>query len=344
MKALRKLQAGYGNMDYIKVEKPLSLNQDELLIKVTYTGICGTDIHAYKGEYNKVIPLTLGHEFVGIVAKVGSCVSSFSIGDRIVSETTFETCGTCHYCYEESYNLCSKRKGIGTQVDGSFANFVIAKAKRCHHVPYEIDDKSAAMLEPLACCIHAINEKTTVKAAEKIAIFGPGPIGMLMALVLMSLRAEVILIGVDKDNHRLELAKQLSIPHVINSQKQNLYAEIEKLTNKNGVDQVIECSGNIFALNDAFKIVKKKGKIIQEGLFAEDKNTINMSLLINKEIMYIGSRTQKPSSWKTAIEWLTERRLNIAPIVTQIFSLEDWEKAFELAMTGNELKILLKPD
>ncbi|MBP2100511.1 zinc-binding dehydrogenase [Enterococcus rivorum] len=342
MYALRKIAAGSGNMLYSKVSEPVP-KEKEVKIRVLFTGICGSDLHAFKGEYNKVIPLTLGHEFVGEVVAVGKDVSKIGVGTIVSSETTFEVCEKCEYCLAEEYNLCSSRKGLGTQIDGSFAEYLIAKEDRCHVIPASVEPKIAALLEPLACCVHAAVEKTTVEPHEKIAVFGPGPIGLIMSLVLKAYGAEVILIGISKDEQRLALAKNMGIDYVINSQKSDLLAQINQLTEKQGVSQVFECSGSIQAVHSAFKIVRKKGKVIQEGLFSQDMNAIDMSLFIHKEIDYLGSRTQKPSSWKTALHLLETHKINLEPVISKIMPLRDWEQAFALAMSAEELKILMVP-
>lgn len=342
MKALRKISKGYGNMLYCSVPEPIP-RQDEVKIKVLFTGICGSDIHALKGEYNKVIPLTLGHEFVGEIVAVGEGVSKLKIGEVVSSETSFEVCEKCVYCLSEEYNLCSSRKGIGTQIDGSFAEYLLAKEERCHVIPASIDLKNAALLEPLACCVHATNEKTTIRTGEKIAVFGPGPIGIILSLLLKAYGAEVILIGIEKDLPRLALAKKIGIDHTINSHATNLVDKINQLTRNHGVSQVFECSGSIHAVNSALMILQKKGKLIQEGLFSQEMNAINMSLLIHKEIEYIGSRTQKPSSWKTALELLTTNQIDLTPVISKIMPLSDWDTAFQLAASARELKILMVP-
>lgn len=342
MKALRKLAEGYNQMALTDVGEIIPA-KNELKLQVLYTGICGSDIHGFKGEYNKQIPLTLGHEFVGEVVEAGENASLYKEGDILVSETTFETCEKCTYCKQQEYNLCSHRKGLGTQVDGSFAEFVLVKEARCHPIPPEIDLKVAAMLEPLACCIHAVKEKTEVSPTEKIAVFGPGPIGALLSAVLVSLDIEVLLIGTARDKKRLALVKELGVTHTLVVQEDDVEAFVEDWTNGIGADQVFECSGSIHAVHQAMKIIKKKGILIQEGLFATTMNAINMDHLIHKEICYIGSRTQKPSSWQLAIEWLLETKMDLLPIVSAVLPLEDWEEAFRLAMTGEELKVLMQP-
>lgn len=342
MNSLRKIASGCGHMLYSQISEPIP-KENEVKIRVLFTGICGSDLHAYKGEYNKVIPLTLGHEFVGEVVAIGAGVSKIFLGDIISSETTFEVCEKCQYCLAAEYNLCANRKGIGTQIDGSFAEYLIAKADRCHVIPASIDPKIAALLEPLACCVHAATEKTTLHKGEKIAIFGPGPIGLIMALLLKAYEVEVILIGIAKDQQRLALANSLGIDYTINSQATDLLAEIQQITKNQGVTKVFECSGSIHALHSAFEIVQKKGTIIQEGLFQKNMNAIDLDLLIHKEIQYLGSRTQKPSSWKTALHLLETKKLNLAPVISTIMPLSEWETAFHLALSAEALKILLVP-
>ncbi len=170
---------------------------------------------------------------------------------------------------KKEFNLCSHRKGLGTQVDGSFATFVSVKAERCHHLPDSLPNEVAAPIGA-TCLPHPCrNGKTTIKAGEKIAVFGPGPIGVLLALVVKSLGSEVTLIGITKDASRLAKAQELGIEHVIDSQTTELKALIKEATNDLGFDQVFECSGSPQALQQALELVKKKGTVIQEGLFAK---------------------------------------------------------------------------
>ncbi len=342
MKALRKTNLGYNQMRYTNVVTP-DLKEDEVKVQVLFTGICGSDIHNFKGEYTKVTPLTLGHEFSGEIVEVGENVERLQVGDIVSSETTFEVCGKCPYCLKEEYNLCSQRKGLGTQIDGSFAEYVITKASRCHKIPANITPQVAAMLEPLACCVHAVMEKTVIQSGETIAVFGPGPIGLLMSLVLKTYQVTVILIGITQDQKRLQLASSLGIDHVIDSQTSDLASKVASLTDNLGVDYVFECSGSAVALRQAFQISKKQGTVVQEGLFAKDMIPIDMSLLIHKEIQYIGSRTQKPSSWLKSLDLLESEKIDLTPLVSAVYPLAEWEQAFQKVMAGDDIKVLLQP-
>lgn len=329
-------------MDLLDVEEP-EVSGDLVKIKVAFTGICGSDIHTFKGEYkNPKTPVTLGHEFSGEVIEVGPEVTKFLVGDRVTSETTFETCGECIYCQEKDYNLCAHRKGIGTQVNGSFAPYVVSREESCHHLPENVTFQAAALTEPLACCVHAALEKTTVTSEDMVLIFGPGPIGLLLAQVVKAQGATVILAGITKDKPRLTLGKELGMDYIVDTQAEDLSAVIMKVTNGYGADKVFDCSGAVPAVNEGLALTKKKGTFVQVGLFAEQKNKIDEEAIIQREIEYIGSRSQKPSSWEKALDLLAQGAIDADKMITKIYPLEDWRDAFETVMAGNDIKVLVQ--
>lgn len=329
-------------MDLLDVEEP-EVSGDLVKIKVAFTGICGSDIHTFKGEYkNPKTPVTLGHEFSGEVIEVGPEVTKFLVGDRVTSETTFETCGECIYCQEKDYNLCAHRKGIGTQVNGSFAPYVVSREESCHHLPENVTFQAAALTEPLACCVHAALEKTTVTCEDTVLIFGPGPIGLLLAQVVKAQGATVILAGITKDKPRLTLGKELGMDYIVDTQAEDLSAVIMKVTNGYGADKVFDCSGAVPAVNEGLALTKKKGTFVQVGLFAEQKNKIDEEAIIQREIEYIGSRSQKPSSWEKALDLLAQGAIDADKMITKIYPLEDWRDAFETVMAGNDIKVLVQ--
>ncbi|MGA9287631.1 MAG: alcohol dehydrogenase catalytic domain-containing protein, partial [Anaerobacillus sp.] len=190
MKALVKTAPGFGNLDIQEKEEPIVAN-DLVKIEVKYAGICGSDIHTYEGHYKVRFPVTLGHEFSGEVIEVGTNVTEFNVGDRVTSETTFYICGECEYCKSGDYNLCNYRKGLGTQQDGGFANYLIAHKDSVHILPDNVDYRSAAMTEPLACTHHAVT-KTDISNGDIVVVMGPGPIGLFTAQVAKSRGATVL--------------------------------------------------------------------------------------------------------------------------------------------------------
>lgn len=343
MKALLKKDNGYDNMELVDIDEPI-IGDDQVKIKVAYSGICGSDIHSYKGEYkNLKPPVVLGHEFSGIVVDVGSNVKGIKVGDKVTSETTYFICGKCEYCKSLDYNLCPDRKGIGTQVNGSFAEYVVNRAESVHVLPENVDLLSASITEPLACCAHAVLEKTDVELSDVVLIFGPGSMGLLTAQIVKARGAYVILAGMTKDKDRLKLAESLGIDKTVDIQNENLEEIIMDLTNGYGVDKVFECSGSIKATNSGLSLLKKKGTLVQVGIFAKSVNELDEDKIIQKEIVYIGSRSQKPSSWDKALYLLQTGKVNTKAIITDIYDLKDWEKGFNKVMNGEGIKIVLKP-
>lgn len=342
MKAVMKVEPGYDKM-LLKTIPELEVQKNQVKIKVAYTGICGTDIHTFTGQYkNPQTPVVLGHEFSGIVVEVGKDVTKVKVGDKVTSETTFVTCGECDYCLEKDYNLCAHRKGIGTQINGSFAEYVISREESVHVLPDAVDLKAAALTEPLACCVHAALEKTVVKKEDKVLIFGPGPIGLLQAQVVKAQGAFVILAGITKDQKRLELAKSLGIDVTVDIQKESLEEIVLTYTKGYGVDKLFECSGAVQALNQGLPLVKKKGTFVQVGIFSEKLNLLDQESIIQREITYIGTRSQKPSSWHIALKLLEEKKINTEKMITKIVPLDYWRQGFEAVLSGNEIKVLIQ--
>lgn len=342
MKAVVKTAAGYDKMQFLERTEPKA-TKDFVKIKVKYTGICGSDIHTFKGEYkNPTTPVTLGHEFSGEVVAVGENVKQFSIGDRVTSETTFTTCGECRYCKSKDYNLCGKRKGIGTQIDGSMSEYVLSREESCHLIPENVSYQAAALTEPLACCVHAVMEKTVVSPTDIVLVIGPGPIGLLTAQVAKVQGATVYLAGITKDQERLILGETLGVDHVINTQKEDLATFILAKTDGYGVDQAFDCSGSIQAVNQSLKLLCKKGVLVQVGLFPETLMKLDVESIIQREINYVGSRSQKPSSWCTSLALLAAEKIDCESLISKIYPLEQWREAFAAVMAGNEIKVLIE--
>lgn len=342
MRSVMKVEQGYDHMMVKNIPEP-QVKHDLVKIKVAYTGICGSDIHTFKGEYkNFRPPLVLGHEFSGVIVEVGKDVKTVKVGDRVTSETTFTTCGKCQYCLEKDYNLCSERKGIGTQVNGSLAEFVISREESIHVLPDEVSLLAAALTEPLACCVHVALEKTTIRKDDTVLIFGPGPIGLLLLQVVKSQGAFVMMAGITKDRKRLELAKLLGADIVIDSLEEDIERIVLEHTNGYGVDRAFECSGAVPALNQGLPLVRKKGTFVQVGIFANKLNALDQESIIQREIQYIGSRSQKPSSWHIALQLLKNGEIAVEEMITKIVPFDRWREGFEAALAGSEIKVMIE--
>ncbi|WJP97283.1 zinc-binding dehydrogenase [Macrococcus bovicus] len=342
MKAALKSEQGYNQMSVQEIASP-EVKGDLVKIKVKFTGICGTDIHTYKGEYaNARLPLVLGHEFSGEVVEVGPDVTKVKIGDRVTSETTFETCGECEYCQTKDYNLCPYRKGIGTQQNGSMAEFVISREESIHILPDNVSFEAGALAEPVACVVHAALEKTSIEPTDVILILGPGPIGLLLAQVVKAQGAKVVMTGITADAHRLEFAREIGVDLTVDTMKESLKAILDLETQGKGPDKVFDCTGAIPAVNEALPLIKKKGTFVQVGIFKDAITPIDTNAIIQREINYVGCRSQKPSSWPIALKLLSDGSIDADRMITSKFSLEDFQQGFEAVMAGTEMKVLIE--
>ncbi|RYG72188.1 sorbitol dehydrogenase [Lentibacillus lipolyticus] len=341
MKALVKTDLGFGNLEIQDKEEPQA-GKDQVKIEVKYAGVCGSDIHTYEGHYKVAAPVTLGHEFAGVVVEAGEGVTAFKPGDRVTSETTFYICGECAYCRSGDYNLCNHRKGLGTQQDGGFAKYVIARKDSLHHLPENVSFQEGAMTEPLACTHHAVS-KTEIHEGDIAVVIGPGPIGLFTAQVAKSRGAKVIITGLTNDKVRLEKAEELSIDHVVNIQEQDVKELVNSLTDGYGADLVFECSGAIPAAKQGLDLLRKKGQYAQVGIFPEPEVQFDMEKVIQKEIRVVGSRSQKPADWEPSLELMNNGSVNANDMVTHEYAITQWDDAYKAIKDGEATKVLLTP-
>lgn len=342
MKALVKEELGHGNLNIIEIEEP-KINNDQIKIEVKAAGVCGSDIHTFEGEYEVNTPLTLGHEFSGEVVEIGDNVTEFEVGDRVTSETTFYICGECRYCKNGDYNLCPDRVGLGSQEDGGFAKYIVARKESVHRLPENVDYISGALTEPLACAYHAAKEKASINKGDLTVVLGPGPIGLFTAQVAMSLGAEVVIAGLNQDQARLDKAEELGISRTVNLEKEDINEIVNKLTDGYGADKVFECSGAVPALNMSLDLLRKKGEHVQVGIFGESKVPTDFEKIIQKEIRVVGSRSQKPSCWEPSLELMNSGKVNAKTLATHEYGIDEWDKAYQAIKSSEAIKVILKP-
>jgi len=286
----------------------------------------------------------LGHEFSGVIVALGEDVKELQVGQRVTSETTYKTCGVCPNCLEKDYNLCSNRTGIGTSTDGAMAEFVISREESIHVLPGNTSLVGAALSEPLSCGVHAVLEKSFVKKGDKVCIFGSGAIGLSVAQVAKQAGAFVIVAGLSSDVERFEIAEGFGVDKTLNQQTEDIELYIKELTDGVGVDVVFECSGAVPAVNKGFKVVRRKGQVVQMGVFPDSKQMLETDLILHKEIEYIGSRSQKPSSWKISMELLEKGLVDNDCLVTKKVSLDNWKEGFDFVVAGKGTKTVIEVD
>lgn len=342
MKALMKMQPGEGFVELREKEKP-SIGPGEVLVRVMAVGICGTDLKIRAGHAWSNPPVVLGHELSGVVAEVGSDVQSAKVGDRVVCETAQVICGHCYYCRSGNYLMCDKRLSIGYGVDGGMAEYMVAREGILHALPDSVSFSNGAVCEPLAVAVHAVYDTAPVKSTDIALVSGCGAIGLLVAQVVRSLGARVIITGLDADEPRFATAKALGIEYTVNVQREDLQERIREITGGVGVDLAYDATGSGAAISAAMTALKKKGKLVQIGL-TKPKLEIEYSLLTAHEISLIGTFGHNWTSWETALKLIETGKVKTAPLVTHHFELADWEKGFSVAQNLEGIKVMLHPN
>jgi len=317
----------------------------QVRIKVKRAGICASDIGYWKhGSDRLKLPVALGHEASGIVDKVGDRVTTCKPGDRVVPQTTYHICGKCRFCREERYNICPSRVGIGSKANGGFAEYLVIPESSVMIMPDSMTFEEGAIVEPLACGVHALVEETHVPVNSAVVVMGPGPIGLLAAQVAKVSGAKVVVAGLSSDKSRLEIAKKdLGMDDTIDIQRQDIKEIIYKMTDNYGADVVVECSGSNSAVNLALDIVAKRGTVVQMGVLNRP-GEIDFSKIMFKELKVIGSLSQKPTAWYTAMDLIKDRKVNVNAVTSHILPLNQWERAFQIAANQEGLKVLLDPE
>lgn len=337
MLAIVKSSPGPGGLELKEVQERYP-GPGEVKIKVAACGICGTDLKIIKGEFPAPTPIILGHEFSGTIIQVGPDVSNLNIGDRVTSETDAYYCGVCSNCRSGDPQLCSQRKGIGTSSDGAFAQYVVVPASGVHKMPDFLDLISGSLCEPLSVACHAVLEQADLCPHHKVVVIGVGALGLLAAQVVKISGSQVILMGLERHEARLEVARRWGIPTLASNSPEG--KEILKmLDSPEGVDYVFEFSGQEDSFRLGVNLLRKKGALIQTGFF-HGPFSVDFNLIINKELKIITSRGKRPSSWYLALNLLKRKTINLEGIITHTFSLSDWEEAFSCAQKKGGVKVV----
>lgn len=315
-------------------------------VKVERGGICATDIGYWKFGSERLgeLPVIIGHEGCGTVDKLGEGVTDVKEGDRVIVMTTYEVCGKCKYCREEATNICINRVGIGSKKNGVFAEYVEIPQTSCIKMPDNVSFDEGALVEVLACGVHATREMTTVHMDDVVLVSGPGPIGTLAAMSAKAAGATVILAGLAQDAPRLKIAKeQLGIDYCVDQTKEDLKKLVMDLTDGYGADVCVECAGVYPSFNTCLDLVRKKGTISQMGVFHAPAKELDLYPVLQKEVRIHGSLSQKPTAWHIALDLIAKGKVDVKPLVSDVLKLEQWEEGFEKASNVTGFKVLFAP-
>ncbi len=313
---------------------------DEVLLEVSAVGVCGSDLHQWTADHSWPVnyPVVLGHEFAGKIYKTGSLVKNWSTDDRVVSETAAIIDPDNPMSREGRYNLDPTRKGFGYGVNGAMTRFVRVPARCLHHVPDDLPLEKAALTEPCCVAFNAVVMNGNIQPGDRIAVFGPGPIGLLCAAMARLQGAEVAVVGLERDKGRLEIAERDYGCQPIVDSLDDWAFEVDGL----GVNGVVDAAGVSVTLKKSLEIVRPGGWISKVG-WGPQPLGFSLDPLVQKNIRLQGSFSHNWPIWERVIRLLTTGQLNIEPIIGGAWTLNEWHTAFETMHSGEIVKAVLKP-
>ena len=338
MKALVKSKAEPGL--WLEDVAPPVIGINDVLVRVRYTGICGTDVHIYEwdewAQRTIPVPMTIGHEFVGEIVEVGSNVNDFFPGD-IVSGEGHVVCGRCRNCLAGRRHLCASTKGVGVNRPGAFAEMISLPMSNVWRHHAGIDQEVAAIFDPFGNAVHTALSFPVL--GEDVLITGAGPIGIMTIPVVRHAGARHIVIT-DLNPFRLELARKMGATLAIDPREISLPAVQKQLGMTEGFDVGLEMSGSPQALHEMIANMSHGGKIAMLGIPAKESNMDWRQVIFNMlTIKGIYGREMYETWYKMSV--MLESGMDISPVITHRFAFNEFEKGFEAMISGQTGKVVL---
>jgi 2-desacetyl-2-hydroxyethyl bacteriochlorophyllide A dehydrogenase len=328
----------------LKVEEVATpeINSHEVLVKVKYCGVCGTDYHICNGTFPiGNLPLILGHEYSGVVAKKGEEVKSINIGDSVTADVNM-SCEMCDYCRKGYKFFCPELRQKGIHEDGAFAEYIKVTDRYIHKLPKSMPFEAGAFVEPVACVVHS-HERLNIKLGSSVAIIGAGTMGLIHASVARLRGATKIIIS-EVNQYRLEHAGESGGDYIIDSNKYDLVDEVMKITENKGVDYVIEAAGSLQTYKQALNLMGRGGSLLVYGAYPENELVgISPYDIQSKEKTLLGSYAGSYETWNTAAALIASNRIDINKLLSKKISLEEMPEVLEKA-DKRHIKVLVSPE
>ena len=338
MKALVKAKAERGI--WMQEIEPPAVGHNDVLIKVNRTAICGTDIHIFKwdewAQATIPVPMAVGHEFSGEIVDMGVEVRGFTVGDRVSAEGHI-TCGVCRNCRAGRRHLCMNTLGVGVSRSGAFAEYISVPAFNVFKLPESISDDMASILDPLGNATHTALSFDLV--GEDVLITGAGPIGIMAVAIARYAGARHVVIT-DINDYRLDLARKMGATSALNVTRESLEDAMRTLGMSEGFDVGMEMSGNPQAFRDMLRTMHHGGKIAILGIPPDDTR-INWKDVIFKGLQLKGIYGREMFETWYKMASMLQSGLNIQPVITHHFPIDDYLPAFELMESGQSGKVIL---
>ncbi len=325
---------GIGKMGFEERDIP-KVKDNEVLVKLEYVGICGSDLHYYEtgaiGDYVVKPPFVLGHEPGGTVVEVGKDVKNLKVGDRVALEPG-KTCGHCEFCKTGNYNLCPDVVFFATPpVDGVFQEYVTHEAGLCFKLPDNVSTMEGALIEPLAVGFHAAMQGGA-RAGQTAVVMGAGCIGLVTMMALKAMGVSKVYV-IDIMEKRLQKALELGADGIINGAQADVVEEVRKLTDGKGCDLAVETAGTQVTTVQAIHMTKKGATTVLVGYSKSGEMTLPMSLALDKELTF-KTVFRYRHIYPMAIEAVAAGKVDLKGIVTDIFELDEAQKAMDYSVNN----------
>ena len=340
MQALRKTRPEAG-LELVEVPLPtLEADSDDVLVKVRATGICGSDLHVddWTPSYAFIapsLPVTIGHEFVGVVA------SGAWAGQRVVVRPS-TTCGACAACHAGQHDACERRRGIGMTRDGAFAPWVRVPARNCVPVPDSVSDELAALCEPLTISLQALRIAGEV-AGQRALVIGPGTIGQGIAALARRAGARQVVVSGFDDAARFDVLRRMGFDALVDVAAQPLAEGCRSHTQGEPFDLVFEASGVPETITEGLALLRRNGIVVVAGIHARPLQ-LDLTSLVRNQQQLRGSFRPPESDWPLALALMGEMNDILRPMVSHVLPLSQATEGFALAHAKAASKVLLRPD
>lgn len=327
-----------GSVEIREIPKP-DIGEEDVLLEVANVGVCGSDLHQWTADHSWPVnyPVVLGHEFAGYIVELGNRVTDWKLGERVVSETAAVIDPNNALSRTGLYNLDPKRKGFGYGVNGAMTRYVKVPARCLHRIPDHLPFEEACLTEPCCVAYNAVVGNSRIKPGDRVIVLGPGTIGILCAAMAKICGAEVAIVGLEGDRHRLEIAKKYGCEVIIGDA-----IAWSRRTDGLGADFVIDAAGSSITLKIAMDLVRPNGQITKVG-WGPQPLGFSLDPLVQKNITLQGSFSHNWPIWEKVIALLANGMLDVKPIIGGIWPITQWQEAFEKMHKGEVVKSILKP-
>lgn len=323
MKAVKIMKAN--DLQIVDMEKPKIDEENNVLVKMTAAGICGSDIGIYHGtNAAATYPRVIGHEIVGVVAETSKKCQKVKVGDRVIIDQVM-ACGTCYACKKGRPNVCGNLKVRGVHIDGGYREFIAVNEKDCYLLPDNLTDQEAVMIEPTTIAVQCCS-RAQLESEDTVLLIGTGALGSSILRIVRLYNPKKIIVA-DIDDEKLREALKNGATYGINSIKENLSEKVQELTDGYGATVTIDAACVKGSLLNALKATGNAGRVITMG-FSVDPDEVNQFAITSKELDIRGSRLQN-RKFQEVIDLVTEGKVDLKGSISHTFHFTDAQKAFD---------------